>query len=90
MSVSARSRTAGYEKRDDLGQFTHTVGVQWDETQARDIDPIKRWAFKTVAKVSQAEYQQILKGRHQCAGLSADHSCGASRGRGASAPGHRQ
>ncbi len=52
-----------YEKHDELGQFTHTVGVQWDETQARDIDPIKRWAFKTVAKVSQAEYQQILKGR---------------------------
>jgi 5-methylcytosine-specific restriction protein B len=54
----------GYEKRDDLGQYTHTVGVAWDETQARDIDPIKRWAFKTVAKVSQAEYQQILGGRH--------------------------
>lgn len=53
----------GYEKRDDLGQYTHTVGVAWDPTQARDIDPIKRWAFKTVAKVSQAEYQQILKGR---------------------------
>jgi len=52
-----------YVKHDELGQFTHTVGVQWDETQARDIDPIKRWAFKTVAKVSQAEYQQILKGR---------------------------
>ena len=53
----------GYEKRDDLGQYTHTVGVAWDATQARDIDPIKRWAFKTVAKVSQVEYQQILKGR---------------------------
>jgi 5-methylcytosine-specific restriction protein B len=53
----------GYEKRDELGQYTHTVGVKWDESQARDIDPIKRWAFKTVAKVSQVEYQQILKGR---------------------------
>ncbi len=53
----------GYEKRTDLGEYTHTVGVTWDEAQARDIDPIKRWAFKTVAPVSPAEYQQILKGR---------------------------
>lgn len=53
----------GYEKRDDLGELTHTVGVDWDETQARDIDPIKRWAFRTIAKVSQTEYQQILKGK---------------------------
>jgi 5-methylcytosine-specific restriction protein B len=53
----------GYEKRDDLGEYTHTVGVAWDPTQARDIDPIKRWAFKTVAPVSQADYLQILRGR---------------------------
>ena len=54
----------GYEKRDQTWTSSRThVGVAWDPTQARDIDPIKRWAFKTVAKVSQAEYQQILKGR---------------------------
>jgi 5-methylcytosine-specific restriction protein B len=52
-----------YERRDDLGEFTHTVGVAWEDAPPREIDPIKRWAFKTIAKVSQAEYQQILKGR---------------------------
>ena len=55
----------GYEKRDELGQYTHTVGVAWDPAQAREIDPIKRWAFKTVAKVSQAEFRQILAGRSE-------------------------
>ncbi len=58
----------GYEKRDDLGEYTHTVGVAWDTTQARDIDPIKRWAFKTVAPVSQAEYLQIQKSRSGAGG----------------------
>ncbi len=54
----------GYEFREDLGEYGHTVGVDWSETQMREIDPIKRWAFKTVAPVSQAEYQRILSGRH--------------------------
>lgn len=58
-----RVNESGYEKRDHLQRYTHTVGVDWDPSQARDIDPIKRWAFKTVAPVSQAEYLQILKGR---------------------------
>jgi 5-methylcytosine-specific restriction protein B len=52
-----------YEWRPELGEFGHTVGVDWDANQDRDIEPIKRWAFKTVAPVSQAEYLQILKGR---------------------------
>ena len=53
----------GYERREDLPQYGQTVRVQWDEGQARSIDPIKRWAFKTVAPIGQAEYQRILAGR---------------------------
>ena len=53
----------GYERREDLPNYGHTVRVQWDESQARLIDPIKRWAFKTVAPIGQAEYQRILAGR---------------------------
>ena len=53
----------GYERRDGLDDYAHTVAVDWDAGEARDIDPIRRWAFKTVAPVSQAEYTRILKGR---------------------------
>jgi 5-methylcytosine-specific restriction protein B len=52
----------GYERNLVLADYAHTVHVAWDESQARDIDPIKRWAFKTVAPVGQAEYQRILAG----------------------------
>src|SRR5262249_20423723 len=52
-----------YEFRPDIGEYGQTVGVDWDPNSARDIDPIPRWAFKTVAPVSQSEYLQILKGR---------------------------
>jgi len=53
----------GYERREDLPSFGQTVRIKWDERQARSIDPIKRWAFKTVAPIGQAEYQRILAGR---------------------------
>ena len=52
-----------YEWREDLGEYGQTVGVDWLPGQERDIDPIKRWAFKTVAPVSASEYSLILKGR---------------------------
>lgn len=60
----------GYEFRPDLDSYSHTVSISWDDPVIRDIDPIKRWAFKTVAPVSQAEYLQILKGK-SAPGLSA-------------------
>lgn len=53
----------GYEHRDELPTYRQTVRVAWDEAQARLIDPIKRWAFKTIAPIGQAEYQRILAGR---------------------------
>lgn len=52
-----------YEWREHLGQYCHTVAVDWEPGPPRDIDPIKRWAFKTVAPVSHAEYQQIMRGK---------------------------
>jgi 5-methylcytosine-specific restriction protein B len=58
-------RDPGYEHRPDLGEFSHTVAVDWDDTTERAIDPIRRWAFKTIAPVSQAEYQRILAGKGQ-------------------------
>ena len=59
----------GYERREDLPRYGQTVRVQWDESQARSIDPIKRWAFKTVAPIGQAEYQRILAGRTVAQGV---------------------
>ena len=56
-----------YEWRSDLSEFAHTVGVDWEPDSGRLIDPIKRWAFKTVAPVSQPEYGRILKGRSMSA-----------------------
>ena len=50
----------GYVRRDDLGQYAHTVTVAWDTTQARDITSIRRWAFKTVAPISEADYARIM------------------------------
>lgn len=53
----------GYEWLSGLGEYSQVVHVQWDDTTAREIDPIRRWGVKTVAPVSQADYQRILQGR---------------------------
>ena len=58
----------GYEWREELGEYSETVRVSWDDTTVRRIDPIARWALKTVAPVSQADYQRILEGRHEGSG----------------------
>jgi 5-methylcytosine-specific restriction protein B len=52
----------GYATRPDLGTYANTVSVSWDTTQAREIAPIKRWAFKTVAPISPADYTRIMAG----------------------------
>jgi 5-methylcytosine-specific restriction protein B len=52
----------GYSRRPELDSFRHTVAVNWDTTQARDIAPIRRWAFKTVAPISEADYARIMAG----------------------------
>jgi 5-methylcytosine-specific restriction protein B len=50
-----------YEWRHERSEFKHTVRVEWDESKARDIDPIKSWATVTVAKVPNAVYERILR-----------------------------
>jgi 5-methylcytosine-specific restriction protein B len=51
-----------YEWRPERPEFKHTVRVEWDESKARDIEPIKSWATVTVAKVPNTVYDRILRG----------------------------
>jgi GTPase subunit of restriction endonuclease len=53
----------GYEWRPDRGEFQHTVRVNWDESYAQPIDPIKSWATVTVAKVPYTVLHRIERGR---------------------------
>ena len=71
-------------------------GGRLGRPQARDIDPIKRWAFKTVAKVSKADYQRILAGRSHVGSEAPEAGtcrpppsrCSADRRGDAQGPGH--
>lgn len=51
----------GYEWRPERSEFKHTVRIDWDESKARDIEPIKSWATVTVAKVPNTVYDRILR-----------------------------
>lgn len=50
----------GYVWRDDRPEYKHTVGVDWDDSYARAIEPVARWAMTTVAPVSPALYKQLI------------------------------
>ena len=50
---------AGYAWRPDRDEYRHTVGVDWDTSFARRIDPVSKWGTTTVAKVSPSLYQAI-------------------------------
>jgi 5-methylcytosine-specific restriction enzyme B len=50
----------GYEFRPDREKYQHTVKIAWDTTYATEINPQKRWALVTVAKVPMDLYQAIL------------------------------
>src|SRR5262249_54892548 len=50
---------AGYSWRPDRSEYRHTLGVDWDTTKARSIDPSKAWATTTVPKVSDNLYRSI-------------------------------
>jgi 5-methylcytosine-specific restriction enzyme B len=50
---------AGYQWRPDRTEFQHTLGVDWDTSQAREIQPIGAWRTTTVSKVSAAQYKAI-------------------------------
>src|SRR5258708_7366377 len=49
----------GYVWRPDLGEYSHTVSVRWDDTTRRTIEPVKKWATTTVARVPNDLYEKI-------------------------------
>ncbi|MBV5246743.1 AAA family ATPase [Mycolicibacterium sp. PAM1] len=49
----------GYVWRPERDQYKHTVGVDWDTSQAKPIAPVKGWATTTVSKVSAGLLRQI-------------------------------
>ena len=61
--ASERSRTAATSTVMTWASTPTRSGWRGTRPRPETIDPIRRWAFKTVAKVSQVEYQRILKGR---------------------------
>jgi 5-methylcytosine-specific restriction protein B len=50
----------GYRWMEERPSHKHTVGVDWDESYARTIEPIARWATSTVAPISAAVYQELV------------------------------
>lgn len=51
----------GYVWHPERAEYRHTVGIHWDASVARKIDPVKAWATTTVSKVS-AELQRKMLG----------------------------
>ncbi len=49
----------GYVFRPEREEYRHTLGVDWFETEERDIEPVKSWATVTVARVKQDLYKSI-------------------------------
>jgi 5-methylcytosine-specific restriction protein B len=50
----------GYFWNEDRPEFKHTVGVDWDDSYARSIEPISSWATTTVAPISPELYRQLI------------------------------
>ena len=53
----------GYRWADERTEYKHTVAVNWDTSYARDVEPQKRWATVTVAKVPEALLETLMAGR---------------------------
>ena len=51
----------GYVWRPERIEYRHTVGIDWDASVARKIEPVKAWATTTVSKVA-ADLQRKLLG----------------------------
>jgi 5-methylcytosine-specific restriction protein B len=50
----------GYVWRPERDQYKHTVGVDWDTSVARTIEPVRAWATTTVSKVPATILRQVL------------------------------
>jgi len=49
-----------YEFATDGSPYPHRIRVKWDTSLARDIPPQRKWAFVTIAPVSQEQYERFL------------------------------
>ena len=49
----------GYEWLSEKDAYKHVVHVDWDTSKAKTIDPVKRWAMTTIAKVPAELFQRI-------------------------------
>ena len=52
----------GYQYLEELEEYQHTLGIDWDTSFAKDISPQRSWAFLTVAKIKPAVYKEIMSG----------------------------
>lgn len=50
----------GYVWRPEREHFKHTLGVDWDTSAAKTIDPVRAWRTTTVSKVPATLLRQIL------------------------------
>lgn len=63
----------GYIWQPERGDWAfHTVAVEWEDTPAWDIDPIKHWAFTTVSTVNPEQYKKIVAGAGPAGGRPED------------------
>lgn len=53
----------GYEWRDELAAYRHTVGVAWDISYAQEIETQHRFQSKTVEKMSRAFLESLQAGK---------------------------
>ena len=49
----------GYVWRPERQEYKHTVGIDWNTSQAKKIKPVKGWATTTVSKVPATLFRQI-------------------------------
>lgn len=49
----------GYVWRPERDEYRHTLGIDWDTSFARKIEPVKAWATTTVSKVSATLFKTI-------------------------------
>lgn len=61
----------GYRYLTDRDEYRHTLGVDWDTSFARSVDPIGAWATSTVSKVNIAQYRKLF-GESTSVGSTAD------------------
>jgi 5-methylcytosine-specific restriction protein B len=59
LAVGTVTDTA-YVYRPEREEYRHTVGVDWDTSFAKPIEPVKTWATNTVAKVPADLYRKII------------------------------